>query len=70
MFPVGTLSEDPATGAAAAATGAYLRATGAVSPPTLVRISQGRHVGRPGLLEVAIPAAGGITVTGAAVRIG
>ncbi|MCW3494375.1 PhzF family phenazine biosynthesis protein [Microbacterium sp. SSM24] len=70
VFPVGTLSEDPATGAAAAATGAYLRSTGAVSPPALVRISQGRHVGRPGLLEVAIPAAGGITVTGAAVRIG
>jgi PhzF family phenazine biosynthesis protein len=70
IFPVGTITEDPATGAAAAATGAYLRATGAVSPPSRVRIHQGRHVGRPGLLEVAIPANGGIVVTGAAARIG
>jgi PhzF family phenazine biosynthesis protein len=70
VFPVGTITEDPATGAAAAATGAYLRATGAVAPPARVRIHQGRHVGRPGLLEVGIPVGGGITVTGAAVRIG
>lgn len=70
IFPVGTITEDPATGAAAAATGAYLRATGAVVAPGRVRISQGRHVGRPGLLEVEIPAAGGIVVSGAAARIG
>lgn len=70
VFPVGTITEDPATGAAAAATGAYLRATGAVTPPARVRIHQGRHVGRPGRLEVGIPVAGGITVSGAAVRIG
>jgi PhzF family phenazine biosynthesis protein len=69
IFPVGTLIEDPATGAAAAATGAYLRSTGAVSAPARIRISQGRHVGRPGLLAVDVPAAGGITVTGEAVRI-
>ncbi|MGN8552642.1 UNVERIFIED_CONTAM: PhzF family phenazine biosynthesis protein [Microbacterium sp. SLM126] len=69
VFPVGTLAEDPATGAAAAATGAYLRETGAVTPPAQVRISQGRHVGRPGLLEVTIPATGGVTVTGSAARI-
>lgn len=70
VFPVGSITEDPATGAAAAATGAYLRATGAVTTPSHVRISQGRHVGRPGLLEVDIPAAGGISVSGAATRIG
>lgn len=69
IFPVGTITEDPATGAAAAATGAYLRATGAVSAPARVRIRQGRHVGRPGLLEVEIPPTGGITVSGAAVQI-
>lgn len=69
IFPVGTITEDPATGAAAAATGAYLRATAAVEPPTRVRIHQGRHVGRPGLLEVSIPASGGIVVAGSAVRI-
>lgn len=69
IFPVGTLIEDPATGAAAAATGAYVRATGAVTPPGRIRIEQGRHVGRPGLLTVDIPVSGGITVSGTAVRI-
>ena len=69
IFPVGTLVEDPATGAAAAATGAYLRAMGAVTPPASVTIEQGRHVGRPGVLAVDIPVTGGITVTGRAVPI-
>ena len=69
IFPVGTLIEDPATGAAAAATGAYLRATGAVRPPARVVIEQGRHVGRPGLLAVDVPETGGITVSGTAVPI-
>ncbi|MFE7844712.1 PhzF family phenazine biosynthesis protein [Microbacterium sp. NPDC057407] len=69
IFPVGSIVEDPATGAAAAATGAYLRHTGAVSTPGSVRIEQGRHVGRAGTLHVRIPARGGITVSGAAVRI-
>ncbi|WP_461471542.1 PhzF family phenazine biosynthesis protein [Microbacterium sp. HJ5] len=70
IFPVGTISEDPATGAAAAATGGYLRATGAVSPPARIEIAQGRHVGRPGVLIVDIPETGGITVSGAATAIG
>jgi PhzF family phenazine biosynthesis protein len=70
IFPVGALSEDPATGAAAAATGGYLRATGAIDPPARVVITQGRHVGRPGVLTVDVPSTGGITVSGAAVRIG
>ena len=70
IFPVGSLVEDPATGAAAAATGGYLRATGAVGTPARIEIAQGRHVGRPGVLIVDIPADGGITVSGAAVRIG
>ncbi len=69
IFPVGTLIEDPATGAAAAATGAYLRATGAIAPPARVVITQGRHTGRPGRLTVDVPAIGGITVSGSAVRI-
>lgn len=69
IFPVGTLIEDPATGAAAAATGGYLRATGAVHPPARVVITQGRHVGRPGLLTVQVPSVGGITVSGTAVPI-
>lgn len=70
LFPVGTLSEDPATGAAAAATGGYLRATDAVIPPARIQIAQGRHVGRPSELVVEIPAAGGIVVSGQAARIG
>lgn len=69
IFPVGTLIEDPATGAAAAATGAYLRETGAITPPAQIEITQGRHVGRPGVLVVDVPEAGGITVTGSAARI-
>ena len=69
IFPVGTLIEDPATGAAAAATGGYLRATGAIHPPARVVIMQGRHVGRPGVLAVDVPETGGITVSGTAVPI-
>lgn len=69
LFPVGDIVEDPATGSAAAATGAYLRAIGAVAPPATVTIGQGTHVGRPSLLSVDIPAAGGITVRGAAAPI-
>ncbi|WP_353808551.1 PhzF family phenazine biosynthesis protein [Agromyces sp. SYSU T00194] len=68
-FPVGAIVEDPATGAAAAALGAYLRETDAVAPPADLRVHQGRHVGRPSLLRVHVPHRGGITVTGAAVPI-
>jgi PhzF family phenazine biosynthesis protein len=70
LFPVGRISEDPATGSAAAAVGGYLRALGLITPPARVVIEQGRHVGRPGRLTVDIPAAGGITVSGSAVAIG
>jgi PhzF family phenazine biosynthesis protein len=67
LFPVGRITEDPATGAAAAAVGGYLRALGAVRPPERVRIEQGRHVGRPGELVVDVPEHGGIVVSGRAV---
>lgn len=66
LFPVGSIREDPATGSAAASTGAYLRAIGAVEAPATVVIRQGRHVGRPSILRVSIPASGGITVSGTA----
>ncbi|WP_449374578.1 PhzF family phenazine biosynthesis protein [Arthrobacter psychrolactophilus] len=69
LFPVGDITEDPATGSAAASTGAYLRAIGAVTPPASLVIRQGRHVGRPCILHVTVPAAGGITVTGTATRV-
>jgi PhzF family phenazine biosynthesis protein len=70
-FPPGGVVEDPATGAAAAALGGYLRDLGLVTPPAAVTIHQGYDMGRPSLLTVAIPAApgSGIDVTGAAVRL-
>ena len=69
LFPVGVITEDPATGSAAASTGAYLRELGLVTPPERVVIHQGRQVGRPSLLLVDVPAEGGIVVTGTAVQI-
>ncbi|OIH98069.1 MULTISPECIES: PhzF family phenazine biosynthesis protein [unclassified Curtobacterium] len=69
LFPVGRITEDPATGSAAAATGAYLREVGAVAAGDRVTIRQGRHVGRPSVLLVDVPASGGITVTGTATPI-
>lgn len=69
LFPVGVLTEDPATGSAAAATGAYLRALDLIAPPARVRIHQGRHVGRPSVLLVDVPESGGVTVTGTATPI-
>jgi PhzF family phenazine biosynthesis protein len=70
LFPVGTMSEDPATGSAAASVGGYLRELGRVAPPARVVIRQGRHVGRPSLLLVDVPATGGIVVSGGAAEIG
>jgi PhzF family phenazine biosynthesis protein len=66
LFPVGTITEDPATGSAAAALGAYLRAVGLLAPPARFVVRQGRHVGRPSLLTVDVPPTGGVTVSGTA----
>jgi PhzF family phenazine biosynthesis protein len=69
-FPVGGVVEDPATGAAAAAFGAYLRELGAVEPPVQVTILQGRDMGRPSKLLVDIDSERAeIEVTGHAVPI-
>jgi len=68
-FPVGGIVEDPATGAAAAALGGYLRQAGLIQAPVVVTIRQGEAMGRPSLLTVEIPKQGGIIVTGTAVRI-
>jgi PhzF family phenazine biosynthesis protein len=69
-FPPGGALEDPATGAAAAALGAYLRELGIVAPPATVTVLQGEDMGRPSRLEVTIlPGSGGVDVTGAAVEI-
>ena len=70
-FPPGGVREDPATGAAAAALGGYLRELGLVEPPATVVVHQGDDLGRPGVLTVTIPRdpASGIEVSGTAVRI-
>jgi predicted PhzF superfamily epimerase YddE/YHI9 len=69
-FPVGGVVEDPATGAAAAALGAYLRQLGLVHPPAAITIHQGDDMGRPSLLRVEIdPGRDGIRVSGNAVPI-
>lgn len=68
-FPVGGVVEDPATGAAAAALGGYLRALGLVETPTTLTIHQGDDLGRPSLITVGIGTHGGITVAGQAVAL-
>lgn len=68
-FPVGGVVEDPATGAAAAALGGYLRDSELISVPATILIRQGETMGRPSRLIVEIPVTGGIVVTGTAVPI-
>jgi PhzF family phenazine biosynthesis protein len=69
-FPVGGVVEDPATGAAAAALGGYLRDAGLLRAPAAFEVRQGEAMGRPSLLRVEVPATGGITVSGPAVSLG
>jgi PhzF family phenazine biosynthesis protein len=69
-FPVGGVVEDPATGAAAAALGGYLRDAGLVAAPATLLIRQGEAMGRPSRITVRIPVAGGISVSGHAVELG
>jgi PhzF family phenazine biosynthesis protein len=70
-FPVGGVVEDPATGAAAVALGAYLRALDLVAPPVRLTIHQGDDLGRPSLLLVDLDPDpdSGVRVTGRAVAI-
>lgn len=68
-FPVGGVVEDPATGAAAAAFAGYLRDAGLVAAPARLQIRQGHHMGRPSLIDVDIPATGGVLVSGEAVEL-
>jgi PhzF family phenazine biosynthesis protein len=68
-FPVGGVVEDPATGAAAAALGGYLRAAGLIAVPASILIRQGEAMGRPSRLMVHIPVRGGIVVSGTAVSM-
>lgn len=68
-FPVGGVVEDPATGAAAAALGGYLRTHRLLRTPATVTVHQGADMGRPSTLHVEIPADGGIRVAGTAVHL-
>ncbi|POX42411.1 phenazine biosynthesis protein PhzF [Streptomyces sp. Ru73] len=69
-FPVGGVVEDPATGAAAAAFGGYLRTLGLVPTAGALTVRQGEDMGRPSdlLVEVA-PDDARVRVTGHAVPI-
>ncbi|MFC9128751.1 PhzF family phenazine biosynthesis protein [Streptomyces sp. NPDC057099] len=70
-FPPGGVPEDPATGAAAAAFGGYLRELGLVPTPATLTVHQGVDMGRPSTITVTVPAepTTGIAVTGPAVRL-
>ncbi|NUW36998.1 PhzF family phenazine biosynthesis isomerase [Nonomuraea sp. SMC257] len=71
-FPPGGIYEDPATGAAAAAFGAYLRELGLVDPPVRVTIRQGEDMGRASrlLVDLLPGATTGVKVSGTAALIG
>jgi PhzF family phenazine biosynthesis protein len=71
-FPPGGVVEDPATGAAAAAFGGYLRdVVWAGATPPAVTIHQGHDMGRPSTLRVGFPAGSrSVTIGGTAVPIG
>lgn len=66
LFPVGDITEDPATGSAAASLGAYLRDRVGRAVPFAFTVLQGRHVGRPSELRVDVPTSGGVRVSGTA----
>lgn len=69
-FPPGGVVEDPATGAAAAAFGGYLRAAGLVPLPARVTVRQGADMGRPSVLVIDLAAGDDrVRVTGTAAPI-
>ena len=69
-FAANGVIEDPATGAAAAAFGGYLRELGKIRMPAEFTISQGVEMGRPSLLTVSvIDGEPGVLVKGAAAPI-
>jgi PhzF family phenazine biosynthesis protein len=68
-FPPGGVREDPATGAAAAAFGGYLRELSLVRVPARLVVLQGRQMGAPSRLIVDIHEdSSRVDVTGSAVR--
>jgi PhzF family phenazine biosynthesis protein len=70
-FPVGGVVEDPATGAAAAAFGAYLREQHLVPEAARLTLHQGADMGRPGTLTVELRADDArVRVSGTSTRMG
>ncbi|MFH9263790.1 PhzF family phenazine biosynthesis protein [Streptomyces sp. NPDC017546] len=70
-FPVGGVVEDPATGAAAAAFGAYARELRLVPDAAVLTLHQGADMGRPGTLTVELRAGDArVRVSGTGARIG
>ncbi|KQV69600.1 hypothetical protein ASC64_07070 [Nocardioides sp. Root122] len=70
-FPPGGVREDPATGAAAAAFGGYLRHLALVDLPSRVVVLQGRQMGAPSRLLVDLRSdTDTVEVTGTARRLG
>ncbi|AVZ76134.1 phenazine biosynthesis protein PhzF [Streptomyces lunaelactis] len=69
-FPVGGVVEDPATGAAAGAFGAYARELGLVPEAAVLTLHQGEDMGRPGVLTVELREGDTrVRVTGTGTRI-
>ncbi len=69
-FPPGGVVEDPATGAAAAAFGGYLRSLDLVGLPARLTLLQGRDMGAPSRLVVELdPDVDTVRVSGAATPI-
>jgi len=69
-LPAAPVVEDPATGSAAAAYGAYLRDLRAIDPPFHLVLRQGEAMGCPSTLYVDVPEGdSGIRVSGTAIRI-
>ncbi|MFG2775128.1 PhzF family phenazine biosynthesis protein [Streptomyces sp. NPDC048350] len=69
-FPVGGVVEDPATGAAAGAFGAYARELGLVPDASVLTLHQGTDMGRPSLLTVELRAGDArVRVSGTGTRI-
>ncbi|MEU4979941.1 PhzF family phenazine biosynthesis isomerase [Streptomyces sp. NPDC021969] len=69
-FPVGGVVEDPATGAAAAALGGYLRELGLVTGPATIAVRQGEDMGRTSELLIEVdPRDPRTRVTGQAVPV-
>jgi PhzF family phenazine biosynthesis protein len=70
-FSPGGAVEDPATGAAAAALGGYLRDLSVLPLPASFSVFQGEELGRPSQLSVQVPSRfpSGVSVTGHAVAL-